>query len=240
MSKTYIGNASSVSRQSKKIYFSPAGVAQKVKKAYLGDDNDIAQLVFSSGWTLGAEVLSGTATGQTSSIRGYDSYTFTEDTGVIALSGSQTYHTLASLLSSGKPVYTAVSSDTHTLTLKRVTDSSTSSSTSYSQGSWSSTSKSSAYDDTFTVSGATSYSFNSTTGKYSVSGSGSDSLTPEDDDHTGNSYYSVSSDGKTLTEKWGAVEYPYGYIYTRTRGVTSSTSTSTTYTVKTYTQTATE
>lgn len=171
MTKAIYTGIGDKARKVKNLYIGVDGKARKVKKAYIGVDG-VARLFYSSGWVLGSEVLSGSSSGQTSAISGYDSYTFNADTGVIALSGASSSHSLATLHSNGNPVYTAVSSDGHKLTLKRVTArSETTRPASYKEGSTSSSS--SWYDEGQYLSGKSSYSFNSSTGQYSVSGSAS-------------------------------------------------------------------
>ena len=171
MTKAIYTGVGDTARKVKKLYIGIDGKARKVKKAYIGV-NGVARLFYSSGWLLGAEMLSSTDTGQTSAISGYDAYTFNADTGVITLSGSKTSHSLSTLHSSGKPVYTAVSTDGHTLTLKRVPSWVYSSENShYVEGT---TTSSSAWEaNGTTLSGYSSYSFDSSTGKYTLSGSAS-------------------------------------------------------------------
>ena len=169
MAKAIYTGIGDKARKVKNLYIGVDGKARKVKKAYIGV-NGVAKLFYSSGWVLGSEALSGTSTGQTSAISGYDAYTFNADTGVITLSGSKTSHALSTLKSNGNPVYTAVSSDGHTITLKRVTDSATTTTDAYyKEGSASSSS--SWYDDGYYLSGKSSYTFNKSTGQYTVSGS---------------------------------------------------------------------
>lgn len=197
-------------RKAKKLYIGVDGKARKVKKAYIGVDG-VARLFYSSGWVLGSEALSGSSSGQTSAISGYDAYTFNADTGVVALSGAKSSHSLATLHSSGNPVYTAVSSDGHKLTLKRVTDKkSTTTDGYYSEGSTSSSS--SWYDEGKYLSGKSSYSFNKSTGQYTVSGSKSGYV----EDLYGTSTKIYISGGSTL--KWYEVT-----------DKSTSTSTNTTY-----------
>lgn len=169
MAKALYTGVGDKAKKVKAIYVGVDGKARKVKKAYIGVGGK-ARLFYSGEWVLGAEVVSSTSTGQTANIAGYDTYSFTADTGVLALTGSSTSHTLASLLSSKKPVYTAVSSDKHTITLKRVTDSATTTTDAYyKEGSTSSSS--SWYSEGSNLSGKSSYSFNKSTGQYTVSGS---------------------------------------------------------------------
>lgn len=169
MAKSIYTGINDKARKVKGIYVGIDGKARKVKKAYIGIGGK-AHLFYSGDWILGAEVLSSTSSGQTSAISGYDTYSFTKDTGVIALTGSKTSHSLSSLLSSKLPVYTLVSSDKHVLTLKRVTDSVTTTTDAYySEGSTSSSS--SWYSNGYNLSGKSSYSFNKSTGQYTVSGS---------------------------------------------------------------------
>lgn len=169
MAKALYTGVGDKAQKVKGIYIGVDGKARKVKKAYIGVDGK-ARLFYSGEWVLGAEVVTATATGQTANIAGYDTYSFNADTGILALTGSKTSHALSSLLSSKKPVYTAVSSDKHTMTLKRVTDSATTTTDAYyKEGSASSSS--SWYDDGYYLSGKSSYSFDKTTGQYTVSGS---------------------------------------------------------------------
>lgn len=170
--------------------------ARLVKKIYLGV-NGVAKLVYSlAAWVLGAAVKTTTQTGQTGSITGSKTYTFNEDTGAITL-GSTSSYSMSSLLSSKEPVYTNVSGKT--LTYKLVTNSSTSTSSAhYTEGSSSSTS--SWYDRGYYLSGKSSYSFNSSTGQYTVSGSRSGYV--EDLYNNGNKIY--ISGGSSL--KWYEVD----------------------------------
>lgn len=169
MAKALYTGVGDKAQKVKGIYIGVDGKARKVKKAYIGVDGK-ARLFYSGEWVLGAEAVTATATGQTAAIRGYDTYSFNADTGILSLTGSKTSHALSSLLSSKKPVYTAVSSDKHTITLKRVTDSKTTTTDAYyKEGSTSSSS--SWYDDGYYLSGKSSYSFDKTTGQYTVSGS---------------------------------------------------------------------
>lgn len=175
MAKSIYTGINDKARKVKGIYIGIGGKARKVKKAYIGIGGK-AHLFYSGDWILGAEVLSSTSSGQTSAISGYDTYSFTKDTGVIALTGSKTSHTLSSLLASKNPVYTVVSSDGHTITLKRVTDSATTTTDAYyTEGSTTSTS-STGNSASSTLSGKSAYTFDQTTGQYSVSGSRSGSL----------------------------------------------------------------
>lgn len=169
MAKALYTGVGDKAQKVKGIYIGVDGKARKVKKAYIGVDGK-ARLFYSGEWVLGAEVVTNTATGQTAAISGYDTYSFNADTGILALTGSKTSHALSSLLSRKKPVYTAVSSDGHTITLKRVTDSATTTTEAYyKEGSTSSSA--SWYDDGYYLSGKSSYSFDKTTGQYTVSGS---------------------------------------------------------------------
>lgn len=169
MAKALYTGVGDKAQKVKGIYIGVDGKARKVKKAYIGVEGK-ARLFYSGEWVLGAEVVTNTATGQTAAISGYDTYSFNADTGILALTGSSTSHALSSLLSSKKPVYTAVSADGHTVTLKRVTDSATTTTEAYyKEGSTSSSS--SWYDDGYYLSGKSSYSFDKTTGQYTVSGS---------------------------------------------------------------------
>ena len=169
MAKALYTGVGDKAQKVKGIYIGVDGKARKVKKAYIGVDGK-ARLFYSGEWVLGAEVVTDTATGQTAAISGYDTYSFNADAGILALTGSKTSHALSSLLSNKKPVYTAVSSDGHTITLKRVTDSATTTTDAYyTEGSTSSSS--SWYDDGYYLSGKSSYSFDKATGQYTVSGS---------------------------------------------------------------------
>ena len=175
MAKALYTGVGDKAQKVKGIYIGVDGKARKVKKAYIGVDGK-ARLFYSGEWVLGAEVVSSTSTGQTAAISGYDTYSFNADAGILALTGSKTSHALSSLLSSKKPVYTAVSSDGHTITLKRVTDSVTTTTDAYyTEGSVTSTT-SSGNSESATLSGKSSYSFNKSTGQYTVSGSRSGSL----------------------------------------------------------------
>lgn len=196
MAKAIYTGIGDKARKVKNLYIGIGDKARKVKKAYIGV-NGVAKLFYSSGWVLGSEALSSTSTGQTSAISGYDAYTFNADTGVITLSGSKTSHALSTLKSSGNPVYTEVSSDGHALTLKRVTDSSTTTTEAYyTEGSVTSTTSTGNSGST-NLSGNSSYSFNKSTGQYTVSGSRSGSLATL----YNNSYTVYVSGGTTLVYK---------------------------------------
>lgn len=169
MAKALYTGVGDKAQKVKGIYIGVDGKARKVKKAYIGVEGK-ARLFYSGEWVLGAEVVTNTATGQTAAISGYDTYSFNADAGILALTGSKTSHALSSLLSSKKPVYTAVSSDGHTITLKRVTDSVTTTTDAYyKEGSTSSSA--SWHPEGYNLSGKSSYSFDKTTGQYTVSGS---------------------------------------------------------------------
>jgi hypothetical protein len=96
-----------------------------VKKAYIGDENNIARLVFMfAAWYCDKPELYSTATGQTGSISGYDSFELDEETGYFTMLGSNLEHDLASLYNSGAYVYTDAYHTTglHYLTAKKVSD----------------------------------------------------------------------------------------------------------------------
>lgn len=184
-----------------------------------------------SVYTEGAEASQGSATGQTSAISGYDAYSFNADTGVFALTGSSTSHALSSLLSSKKPVYTAVSSDKHTLTWKKVTASNTTTTDAYyTEGSVTS-SASSGNSASSTLSGKSSYTFDKTTGQYTISGSRSGSLstlynngyTVYTSGGTSLVYKKVTNKSTSTSSYWSEGSFSTDYVDTDTNFITSYT-----------------
>ena len=126
MSKTYISPVDKAYGVEKIYIGDPnTSVARAVKKAYIGDLNGIARLIFMfAAWSYGQPKLSATATGQTDSISGYSNFEFDDETGYFTLLGAKTTYDLASLYSSGNYVYTGAYHATglHYLELKKVSD----------------------------------------------------------------------------------------------------------------------
>lgn len=209
-----------------------------VKRWFIGSQ-EVKQVTNAAGtilwkmvsWVLGSEIQTESSSDQTSNITGYSAITFDEDTGTIAYSGSSSSKSLSSLYSSGSPVYTALSSDAHTVTLKRVTDEGTS--TVYEESDWSLVSSGYAEYDT-DYDGYANYEFNEVDG-YSVSVPHTVNIW-EGDSGIYESIYRLN--GNTLTRIDFHVGSAYSNIEMETYEATQSSSTKTTYTVKTYTRTA--
>jgi hypothetical protein len=108
MGKTYIRSADTAYLVDNIYLGDPnTSIARVVKKAYIGDENNIAQLVFVFAlWSCSEPTLYSTVTGQTGTISGHNTFEFDNETGYFTLLGSATDHTLASLYSSGAYVYT--------------------------------------------------------------------------------------------------------------------------------------
>jgi len=108
MSKTYISPSSTACLVNKIYLGDPSkSIARAVKKAYIGDENNKAQLIFIyTSWSCSDPVLYSTATDQTGSISGYSNFEFDNETGYFTLLGSATDYTLANLYVSGACVYT--------------------------------------------------------------------------------------------------------------------------------------
>lgn len=126
MSKTYI-SPSGESKLVNKIYIGDPdkSVARMVKKAYIGDENNIARLVFIFlAWSYNTPELYSTATEQTGSVSGHTAFEFDEETGYFTMVGSKSDHDLASLYDSGAYVYTDAyyATGLHYLTAKKVSN----------------------------------------------------------------------------------------------------------------------
>lgn len=126
MSKTYISPLGMTYLVDKIYLGDPSkSIARAVKKVYIGDENNIARLVFIfAPWYYGDPVLYSTNTGQTGSISGHDTFEFDDETGYFTLLGSETDHTLANLYASGAYVYTDTyhSTGLHYMVLQKVSD----------------------------------------------------------------------------------------------------------------------
>lgn len=126
MSKAYI-SSSEKNYLVDKIYIGDPNqsVARMVKKAYIGDENNIAQLVFIFAlWYYSDPVLYSTSTGQTGSISGYSDFYFDDETGYFTILGSKSTYYLSDLYSSGNYVYIDSHHTTglHYMTLQKVID----------------------------------------------------------------------------------------------------------------------
>lgn len=126
MSNTYI-SPSGTAYLVEKIYLGDpnTSIARAVKKAYIGDENNIAKLVFIfAPWYYSDPVLVATVNGQTGSISGHDTFHFDDQTGYFILLGSATAHTLSDLYASGACLYTYTYhiTDLQYMEYKKVTD----------------------------------------------------------------------------------------------------------------------
>ena len=179
--RTYIG-VNNLTKLGKRFYIGVGNAAKKVKKMYIGV----------GGFALSNAVKQSTQTGQTGSIVGTKTLPFDSATGVKPL-GSTASYTMSSLLTSGDIVYTLVSGNQ--ITYKKVTDSKTTTTGGgYTEGTETS---SSSNGNTSSIYGSTTYSFNTSTGKYTLGSNSSHDLS---------SLYSSSqriytSGGSTLTSK---------------------------------------
>lgn len=135
MSKTYIGLVGK-NCMIDKIYIGEPNkqIARMVKKAYIGDQNNKARLVFLFvSWTYSSPTLQSTHSGQTGSIYGYSNFEFDDQTGYFTLLGPKSEYSLDSLYSSGRYIYISAYHATglHYMTLQKVSDKTTDSSYTY-------------------------------------------------------------------------------------------------------------
>lgn len=179
--KTYIG-VNNLTKLGKRFYIGVGNAAKKVKKMYIGV----------GGFALSNAVKQSTQTGQTGSVVGTKTLPFDSATGVKPL-GSTSSYTMSSLLTSGDIVYTSVSGNQ--ITYRQVTDSKTTTTGGgYTEGTETS---SSSNGNTSSIYGSTTYSFNTTTGKYTLGSNSSHDLS----DLYSSNQRIYTSGGSTLTSK---------------------------------------
>lgn len=194
----------------------------------------------SAYYSEGSPSSSSTTSTSDGSVSGYTSYNFSSSTGNYSSSGSSTSHSYSSMYNNETTVYTGFGS---TLTYKRVTDkdTSTSTTTSYSEGSisWDSWQEEQEWSGGagISISGYTSYGFSSSGGYY-TSGLYQTTPTYYEGDSADITLYDVSSDGKTLyvTQLQASNYYCRARTGSATASTSSTTTTTTTYTITTYTQ----